>query len=275
MLLWAGGGKGKTNLSGELHEMTMKFWGKPTLYIAIEAGEGGGAATIRKMGVPLVTPQSVAEMDKILAGLETDTEFGGVVLDSSSEMVKKFIKPEALAFPCRERGSGQELVRKAGVPSRSDYQTMGELCRQRFQRLINLSSHTNPKIKKHVIITALDRQHEDDTGKTDFWGPDLPGAIATGAVGMFQIVATVDIKPQVVGGKRFNTRFLVTGTDGVKSLKDRFNVFPAEVKLKNTVEVIPGDDGLTLSDCWERYWVPAIEESQRGGTVNVEVPRAA
>jgi hypothetical protein len=266
MLVWGSSGKGETNFTGGLNDMRMEFFGKPSLYIAIEAGEGGGAATLRKRDMPLVVPESLEELDKVLMALGTDTTFGGVCVDSSTEMVKKFIKDMALKMPCREKGTGQAEVRKEGVPTRSDYQVMGEMVRQRFQRLINLSSHANPQVRKHVIVTATERMTEDE-GRIVFWGPDLPGAMATTATAMFQIVGTIDIKPKVLAGKRVNTRVFVTAGDGVKSLKDRFQVFPQELELVNIEDPSSTPNGWDLKKIWKDLWMPVIQAN------NQEEPR--
>ena len=259
MLLWAASGKGKTKLAGSLHRLTMKYNGKPTLYIAVESGEGGGAATLRKIDSPLFVPNSMEELDRALASLRNDRTFGGVVLDSATEMVKKFVKTKALAYPGRDKGPVQSQLRTAGIPGRSDYQVMGELTRQVFQSLLNMSAVSDPALKKHILVTATDRTIEDDLGRMTFWGPDLPGAMAASAAAMFQISATIDIRPTVIGGTRLGVRWLITETDGPKALKDRFDVFPKEgtrLKLSDT-----DSEGLDLCDMWEKYWIPQISET--------------
>jgi len=256
MLLWAASGKGKTKLAGSLHRLTMKFNNKPTLYIAVESGEGGGAATLRKNEGPLFVPNSMEELDRALAALRNDRTFGGVVLDSATEMVKKFVKTKALAYPGRDKGPVQGQLRTAGIPGRSDYQVMGELTRQVFQSLLNMSAMADPALKKHVLVTATDRTIEDEMGRMTFWGPDLPGAMAASAAAMFQIAATIDIRPTVVGGTRLNLRFLTTETDGPKALKDRFDIFPKEgtrLKLRDD-----DPEGLDLCDMWEKFWLPQM-----------------
>jgi len=258
MLIWARSGMGKTKLAGSLHKLTMKYLGKPTLYIAVEAGEGGGAVTIRDMDIPLWVPKDLNEINKGLAALRNDKQFGGVVLDSSSEMVKQFVTPTALKYPCRENPA----TRSAGIPTRSDYQVMGELTRQVFQQLMNMSAMKDPEYKKHIVVTAREKFSTDDTGKITFWGPDLPGAIAGDASGMFQVSTSIEIKEKVVNGTRSSIRNLVTFTNGPKSLKDRFRVFPSEIQLRSDNEDTVGMD---LADMWERYWVPVMN----GGNGNV------
>jgi hypothetical protein len=40
-------GYGKTTLGATLDRMTRRFFGKPSLFIGVEAGEGGGAMSIQ------------------------------------------------------------------------------------------------------------------------------------------------------------------------------------------------------------------------------------
>lgn len=262
MLIWAASGKGKTQLASTLHKLTLKFDNKPSLLIPLESSDGGGAMTVRKMNIPIFEPKTLDELDKGLAGLKNDKEFGGIILDSSTELAKQLIKPVALAFPCREKGTGQAQTRATGVPTRSDYQTMGELGRQVFQKLLNFTKAEGP-YRKHVIVTAADKVAEDDDGKIRFWGPDLPGALADAATQMFQIAGTIEIKPTVEGGgKRSYPRYLCFNTDGPKAIKDRSGVFPTEIRLAG----FDGDtNGLDLCDMWEKYWLPEV--AKVNGTV--------
>ena len=261
MLLWASGGKGKTRLAGQLHHLTQKHDGKPTLYIPLEEGEGGGAATIRKLGIPMW--ENIKDYSSLISGLgaiRQDKQLGGVVLDSGTFMVHKLVKPEALKYPGRDKGA-PGMTRAAGVPTRSDYQVMGELSRTVLQQLLNMSAAPDPAQRKHIIVTAGDRMREDqETGALLYWGPDFPGAMADGAVQMFQLTATIEIKSAVVEGKRQTGRYLVTSSPvGAKAVKDRFEVFPAEIQIAGPD---PSLGGLTLCEMWERYWLPAVAEAQ-------------
>lgn len=254
MMLWSASGKGKTTLAASLDRLTQKFMGKRTLLIPLESSDGGGALTVRKLDIPIWEPKSLDEFDKGLAGLRQDKEFGGIVVDSTTELAKQLIKPVALTYPCREKGTGQAATRSAGVPTRSDYQTMGELGRQRFQALLNFTK-SPLETRKHVVVTAADKVVEDDDGKIRIWGPDLPGALSEAAAQMFQINATIEVKPEVVNGKRNYPRFITFNTDGPKAIKDRSQVFPNEIRLKQ----FDGDtNGLDLCEMWEKYWLPEV-----------------
>jgi hypothetical protein len=125
MMLWAHPKRGKTTFAASLDAMTKKYFGKPTLVIAVEAGEGGGTMSIQDGDVDYVAPTSMEELNKVLAALANDTTYGGVVLDSSTEYVNRFLKPYALSFPYT-KGSAP-ATRSLGVPEQGDYQTMVRL----------------------------------------------------------------------------------------------------------------------------------------------------
>jgi len=261
-LLWGGSGKGKTKLSGTLDAMTRKFFGKPSLYIGTEAGEGGGAVTLGGSDIPLIVPRDHNEMVEILASLKSDRQFGGVIFDNATEACKRYIQPFALKFPSREK----QATRASGVPERSDYQTMGELMRQYLQALINLTTDPNPECRKHVIVVAADKIREDDNHNVTFWGPDLPGAMAQAAPQMFQTVVTLEIKRELLPNPdnpkqniAINRRYLHSAADGPKILKDRFKLLPPTVKIRNFDD--PKSDGMDFVDIWATYWLPAITTS--------------
>lgn len=252
MLVYCPSGFGKTTLGATLNNLTKEFLGKPTLFVAVEAGEGGGTMSIEGLGVDFVAPRDFNDIEKILAALATDTTYGGVVLDSATEYVKRFVQPYALAFPSRERLK----TREAGVPERSDYQTMGEKARQHFNRLINLTTHPDLAVRKHLLVTALEREKSDNNGTVTAIQPDLPGAMASTATAMFQTVASIAVKPQVVPDpehpgktKRVNTRMLMTDGDGVRHIKDRTKMFP------NPCEP-------DLCEAYRNYWLPRFQQRE-------------
>lgn len=254
MLLWALSGMGKTNLAGSLDRLTQQFeQGRRVLYIPVELGEGGGAATIRKLGIPMFVPKDLSELMKALGSLYNDKQFAGVVLDSASELTKNHVKASALRYPPRENIE----TRKAGVPTRSDYQVMGELTSQVLRALLNLTTHPQPEYRKHVVVTALEKEREE--GEQVVWrGPDLPGRMATEAAANFQLVGTIRAKTSVEAGKRTVSRYLLTSTNGVDALKDRFELMPPEIRLAKTYS--DGSDGEDLASLWEKYWYPAMKE---------------
>lgn len=227
---------GKTELASSLDDITRKYRGKPTLFIAVEAAEGGGTMSIARKGIDYVTPKNWTELEGLLASLATDAHYGGVVLDNSSDCIARIVKPHALAMP-NAKEKGTEHMRKVGVPGRSDYQTMGEAMRGQVNKLINLTNkNTDPKYRKDLIITALERDKVDDDGTNRQIMPDLPGALAGSVTAMFQSVIGIKIKPEVIKQpdgttKRVSSRVLVSQTDGVRVAGDRMGLFEDGYKL--------------------------------------------
>lgn len=258
-LIWAPSGFGKTTLAGSLDALTQKYDSKRTLYIAVETAEGGGAATIRKLGVPLYVPKDYSDLFKTLGYLRNDKSIGGVVLDSATEGYKTHIKPATLKYPSRENVAS----RAAGVLTRSDYQVAGELTSQTFRQLMLLTTHEDPAYRKHLIVTATDQTKiDDDTDRVIWAGPDLPGRMSREAVQMFQQVSTIEVRAEVIGGKRITKRYLVSSTDGIISVKDRFDILPQAIPLRKN----PEDSGEDLLTIWEHYWLPAIETASSSPT---------
>ena len=270
-LLIADGKLGKTTLAASLDALTRETLGKPSLFIAVEQGEGGGTMSVQDAGVDYVCPETQAEFDAILAELSSDSKYGGVILDSGTEAINRIIKPYALTFPSRER----HAVRTMGVPDRGDYQSMGEFMRQRVNRLIDLTVKRDLRLRKHFVMTTRLREKVDqDSGAITFIGPDLPGALAQNIVGMFQTVSRIVSKASVedVGGKklRVTKRVLLSRPDSVTPLGDRMKVFPEELPLTK-------DDGSFVGylDIWKQYWLPRIEEIEAAGGVPAETQAGA
>lgn len=247
LLIYAPAKHGKTTFAATLNKLTLKHHGKPTLFVAVEPGEGGGTMSIQHAGVDYVAPETYDEFLKVLAALENDTNYAGVVLDSATEYVNRFLKPYALKFPSRERIP----TREAGVPERSDYQTMGEKLRLDFLRLIRLTTHPRLECRKHLVVTALQREKVDHDAIVSIH-PDLPGAMALTAAAMFQTVAQIGISNRVEkeGGqtRRITHRYLITESNGVRVVGDRTGCFP---------------DGapLDLLEIYEQHWLPKVQEN--------------
>lgn len=240
-LLYTAAKFGKTELASGLNDICLKYRGKPCLFIAVEAAEGGGTMTLASKGISYVTPKNWTEMEGVLASLASDSTFGGVVLDNSTDYVARIVKPHALAMPNKKEIALQHM-RAVGVPARSDYQTMGEAARGHMNKLINLTNrNTDPKFRKDLIVTALERKHENDDGSLAAITPDLPGALAGSVTAMFQSVIGIKISPRVVKQPdgttlRVSGRVLNSEADGIRVAGDRTGIFKNGYSLT-------GDDG--------------------------------
>lgn len=252
-LIWGPSGYGKTNFAGGLDALTQKYEGKRTLYIAVEAGEGGGAATIRHLSIPMYVPKDYTDMYRVLGLLRNDKSIGGIVFDSATEFNQAYIKPAALKYPCRENVA----TRGVGVPTRSDFQTMGEMMSGVLRLLMGMTTHEDPNYRKHLIVTAADMVREEDD-KVTYVGPALPGRMAKEATQMFNQVGEMFIRPQVVGGKRENLRYLNFDTDGVRAKKDRYKIYPGDMQLKQFADSPTGEDVLSM---FEKYWKPVADRN--------------
>lgn len=196
---------GKTRLCGTLDDVTQKYMNKRTLFIACDAGEGGGTVSIAEKDIPIVVPATVDDMENIIADLEVDTEFGGVVLDSGGEIVKRILTPYITSETrTTETNSATLDARRQGVPTRTDYAKIGERARVWFNRLVSLSMTTkivdgvkvpDDDRRKHVFITAHQRIKTDDSNKIVSIGPDLPGQLADNACGLVQTVLSLRKNP--------------------------------------------------------------------------------
>lgn len=246
LLVYASPKIGKTTLCATLDTMTKKFFGKPTLIIACETADGGGTMSIQEFGVDFVQPTNRDELLSVIAALGSDTTYGGVAVDSFSEVARSLIQPYALNFPARVG----EPRRAAGVPEISDYHTMGEDARKILNQLVALTVHPNLNIRKHLIVTALSKTKYDKGGNTIIRVcPDLPGQMADTATAVFQTVGTIQVKVKVIKEeeriRQVKERYLVTEGDGVVILGDRTKCFP--------------DEGtLDMVKIWEEGFVPRI-----------------
>jgi hypothetical protein len=257
MLLYCRPKLGKTVAAATLDELTRKFCGgRKTLFIACESADGGGTMSIQDKGVDYVMPSSFAELCSVIAALQADRTYAGVVLDNVTDVVKRFIMPQALKMPY-EKGSAP-ASRAMGVPAQGDYQTAGEMLRSRLNELMNLTRSKDVAARKHLIVCALEKEKTDRDGNLRKIQPDLPGAMAEDAAGMFQTVASLEIRTRIAdvdstdkkkGTHRISDRVLVTSADGIKILGDRTGAFSKEGPTN-------------LAEVWEKYFIPRIEETK-------------
>lgn len=249
-MLWAKAKFGKTSWAAQLDKVTKRWYNKKTLFIAVEAADGGGTASIADLGIDYVEPKSFSEFQGLVSALQSDTMYGGVVLDNASDLVKRYIQPEALKMPLK--GVMDEALRKKGVPDQKDYQTQGEMLRTELNKLVNLTKRDVPEnIRKHLIVTALEyeRTTRGNPPTTISIGPALPGQMADTASAMFQTMLTIEVETRVDAATktRVYERKVVSEADGVKILGDRLKIFPAR-------------GSFNLEEVWEKYWIPRTEK---------------
>lgn len=257
MLCYAPAKRGKTTFGASMDGFTRAYGGKPTLFIAMEAAEGGGTMSIQEYGVDYVTPTTIEEFNKIVAALAGDTRYGGVVVDSASEYVTRFLKPYALKFPYTK--GTPSLTRNAGVPEQGDYQTMGEQARLDFNKLIGLTTNPDLNIRKHLLVTALEKEKLTRDGKELVAvQPDLPGAMSSVATAMFQTVGCIELRTAVEpdpanpkSTRRVTRRMLVTdATEENKRI------------VGDRTKLIPTGSPLDFKAIYETNWIPYFEKQK-------------
>lgn len=253
---------GKTTMAATMHEWCMKEYGKPALVIPFEATDGGGVSAIQAFDVPWVQPTNLKETEAILRALQTDETYAAIIIDNLSDLVKNIIQPYALTFPSRENVP----TRTAGVPERSDYQTIGEKTRSVLNLCIALTK-SDPRYRKHLIVNALQEDHRDSSGNLDRVGPDLPGALAKSGPALFELLASIEVATKAVPSPD-NPKQMVrqkvytfnTSADGVRMSGDRYNVFPATAPAN-------------WNDLMDKYWKPKV--MQNDGSITTQLPIAA
>lgn len=166
------------------------------LICAAEYGQGSGLLTIAEMGMSYVEPENMEELDQFTSGILYDTTnkkvdlsaFETLVIDSFSEVTRRFIKAEALTVP--RKNNVESAKRKKGIPELDDYGTMGEISRKVLAKFLDNN--------KNIVVTATVREvgpDEDHPTREHRIGPDLPGQMFLGATAMFDFVLAGVIKP--------------------------------------------------------------------------------
>lgn len=250
LLVYAPAKRGKTTFAATLDSFTKKYRNKPTLVIAMESAAGGGTMSIQDLEVDFVCPTSMQEFNKIIAALAGDTKYGGVVVDSATEYVNRFLKPYALAFPYT-KGTAS-ATRLAGVPEQNDYQTMGEQMRIDFNKMIGLTTHPDLNVRKDLVVTALEKEKLTRDGK-DLVAvqPDLPGAMSSVATSLFQTVGSIELRTSVEADpvnpkstRRVTRRTLVTD-----ATEENKRVVGDRTKL------IPTGSPMSILEIYETNWL--------------------
>lgn len=229
---------GKTTWAASLDAVTRKHRGKPSIILACEAAEGGGTMSVADLGIAYKVVKNWQDMESLLAQLQTDDEYGGVILDNATDYYLSIVKPYALAFPSKEESSKFAGTRKHGVSQQSDFPALTEFSRQHVARLIRLTGdHLDARYRKDLIVTALEKERKNREGVSQGFHPDLPGQLAGAVSAMFQSVVWIKKDAKVVDAgkptaRRMDVRTLISGGDAERDVMgDRMGLFPMESSL--------------------------------------------
>ncbi len=236
---------GKTTMCASLDKLTQKHFGKPTLIIACETSDGSGTDSITDLGVDYIQPANMQELLTILKQLQSDTKYGGVVIDPFNEVARRFLISYSVAnLPAKMTTPARQ---KFGVPVPDDYQNAGELLRQIVNDFVQLSSLPNIEQRKHVVGTAIVKWKTDwKTGDLISIQPDLPGGMASTVNAIFQTIGTIQ-KTREHGKLVYK---FVSSSDvanfGKWILGDRYGIPP----------VVEAD----FLDIYEKHWLPKLNK---------------
>lgn len=227
-LIYGANGEGKTTFAATLNDITLKYFGKPTLVVAIEPSDGGGLLSVAAKNIDYIVPREYKDLLEILAFLRTDTKYAGVVFDSLTEVTKKFVRDKALKLPAKEAKSEVlSAARAEGIPTQSDYGTMGSIFGNFLREVVALSSFDVLGDKaKHVICTAVKKEKRDKEGVLEKEGPDIPGEMATTCTSLFNVVSRIVMGHRVdpTTKTRVPHRTLCSVGDAIRTLKDRTQI---------------------------------------------------
>lgn len=230
---------GKSVFAASLDEVSKKYrGGRRILILACEEAEGGGTMSLHDRDISYLIPRDWQHMESLLAQLQTDDEYGGIVLDNATDYVGRIVKPYALKFPSKEENSKYAGTRVHGVLQQTDHIPLAEFTRQHIAKLITLTSdRVKPQYRKDLIVTVLEKERKTREGASQGFHPDLPGSLAAGVSAMFQSVVWLRKDAKVVGAgtpkaQRLDVRTVVSGGDAQRPIMgDRMGLFPLESSL--------------------------------------------
>ena len=184
---------------------------------ACETGHGSGMLSIAHSNIDYVEPRTFLDLRSVCLGtFEPFQKKATIGLDSLTAMTKTLVKDHVLsAFPTKN--PKEAMRRQAGVPSGLDFSDMADLTRVLLTYLLRQD--------KHVVVTALAKYSKDENGVVIGVGPDLPGALGTGAVAAFDSVLYLKVRKVYRDIKDPKSvvyeRYFVTANDNFHAGKDR------------------------------------------------------
>jgi hypothetical protein len=186
--------------------------------------EGGlKKVPLTRLGVPIenievVDAKTYDELDNLFWQMKSDldddpTSWVGVVLDSGSELVARFLndvrKTEYAKVVKKAERRGEEATQSPFFTDRAYYGEVTGMVSTLVREFLDLPCH--------FAITALPRRDEDDDGRITY-GPAVNPALQDVFTGLVDVVGYCEAADGV-----YTARFMPTRT---KQAKDRFGVLP-------------------------------------------------
>jgi hypothetical protein len=220
IILYGASGAGKTALAGSAQECEAT---SPVLFIDVDSG----TATLQGKDIDIVRPRSWKDIQKIYEFLLTEnTHYKAVIIDSLSEMQKKFSMGTILG-EIKDGGDSYNDLGSTPVPTRQDWMKTGDQMRKLIRAFRDLAYNEREDGRVHVIMIALEKSDE----KRKMVCPSLPGTLGTDCGAFVDVLArlsrsAVDEEDEEGNTVSVTHRILLTDTyvdeDGISYLaKDR------------------------------------------------------
>jgi len=178
IILYGASGAGKTFLAGSALECEET---SPVLFIDVDSG----TSTLQGKEIDIVRPRSWKDIQKIYEFLLNDnTHYKCVVIDSLSEMQKKFSMGTILG-EIKEGGDTYNDLGGTPVPTRQDWMRTSDQMRKLIRAFRDLAYLKDEDRRIHVVMIALEKT--DD--KRKLVCPSLPGALGSDCGAFVDVLA--------------------------------------------------------------------------------------
>jgi hypothetical protein len=165
IIIYGDSGAGKTALAGSAQECEAT---SPIMFIDVDSG----TSTLQGKEIDIVRPRSWKDVQKIYEFLLNDnTHYKCVVIDSLSEMQKKFSMGTILG-EIKEGSDSYNDLGSTPVPTRQDWMKTGDQMRKLIRAFRDLAYLPDGRAV-HVIMIALEKSDE----KRKIVCPSLPGTL--------------------------------------------------------------------------------------------------
>lgn len=184
-LIYGATGVGKTLLCGtaELYEPT-----SPALHVDFE----GGSLTLEHIDVDVTRPRSWEDLQEIYDYFRFDNDHYRCILIDSLTEVQRFLSMGTILGEV-SGSAGYDDLGSVITPTRQDWLQTSEQMRKFIRAFRDLAYLPDRERRVHVVMTALERQHEE----TNTVAPEMPGRLSLDAGAFVDILARLTIvRPQ-------------------------------------------------------------------------------